>query len=468
MKKNIEKKVASSSGRGGIVLLTLVGLLVLSSCSGTRKKYVWQSPIAANSANVGGGSSGAPEDFYVIDFKEDGSLLNGGRYLDLVASEVGKERGAIVIPYVHGWTHDSHPGDLNYVNFKKFIIDVRHKRIFGGRTVLGVYFGWPGYKGGEGLKNFANRQGVADAVAHELELFSAITRLSRAAGEQNGHVLLLGHSLGGRIIEQSYLNALKRGRSIPGNQLAVLLNPASSLPTGVELKKKLGSRRKPTVVSLVARDDFANATLYTVAQQIWESDPNGLKEGYDVKHLPAGFVRSFISHYLDPVEEVAFALRNADKVKQEAVERRLRIREKGNLHNLRDKSRRENLAEKRLKEAAPGLDSLLDVIASPTGSSRHALADELIVFARQPRGYMTRQTDGETVRFQSFSSAYSRTSPSVFTSREGWSGYSVVTVGRRIMTGHSTFGHTRNNLFTLDFAELLRELYAIKFGAAGN
>jgi hypothetical protein len=215
-----------------------------------------------------------------IEFGEQGSYQDPMQLknaLDLIHNT----EKPLVITYVHGWKNNVESGDvkkfgslLARLNRAPAIRDV-------GFHVIGIYLGWRGaLTPVPVLKeiSFWNRKATAERLASNYDCYDAIASISEEArkhGKGGNYTVLLGHSLGGLIVERSVAHAVNAeihghadaDRSLPAD-LMIVVNPASDSILARQMIAALYSRdtegTRPLFVSITSTRDSATGTLFPI------------------------------------------------------------------------------------------------------------------------------------------------------------------------------------------------------------
>jgi hypothetical protein len=119
-----------------------------------------------------------------------------------------KDRGLLLIVFVHGWHHNADANDGNVRNFRKYLRDTELLEGKDGRRVVGLYVGWRGESvtfPGLDMLTFWDRKNTAERVAQGSvrEFFSKLDSFHDVAqdhGDTKGvRMMTIGHSFGGLV-----------------------------------------------------------------------------------------------------------------------------------------------------------------------------------------------------------------------------------------------------------------------------
>jgi pimeloyl-ACP methyl ester carboxylesterase len=198
-------------------------------------------------------------------------------------------RPILVVVYIHGWHNNadnSNPesdASRNAVKFDYFIARQADeaRRLFEQRgvattpVVLGIYVGWrgdslttPGLK----MTTIQNRAEAANRLASNRQqaddLYPSLKEIAQALHEADPHgrMIVVGHSLGGRIVTRLFMDDIAKGDIQPlgKNSLLVALEPA----VGADCyDKALGPQHAgvagpPVFISVTSQNDSAVGYIY--------------------------------------------------------------------------------------------------------------------------------------------------------------------------------------------------------------
>jgi hypothetical protein len=215
--------------------LTLAFAILISSCASYGPYHPNTSAEPLNSVRQ-------PKDgrykMAFIEFGDQGSALDTSQRK--AALEVIHEaKRPLLFVYIHGWQNNANSGDV--CRFEHFIDTVSRFPEIAGRKldVIGVYIAWrgedltvPGLK----LLTFWSRKAAGTTIAAQNGCLATISELAlaaRAPDKAYHHCVLLGHSFGGLVLENtishSILDASSNGaRNTSPWDMAVAFNAADS------------------------------------------------------------------------------------------------------------------------------------------------------------------------------------------------------------------------------------------------
>jgi hypothetical protein len=241
-------------------------------------------------------------DLAFVELDEQGELWSPAqveRALSRIRRAGATREGAILVVFIHGWTHDAAEGDANVEGFRAWLASIAEMEAqrapASPRRVIGVYLGWRGRTSRLGpleVLTFFSRFGAAKRAASPATT-QALYELMLAARE-NPHstTVVAGHSFGGLILESALAQALigSLAAAIGSDQtevqfpadLILLVNPASQAIVAkqlVEISERHhlkfvreddeGRRYEvPLVVSLTSDADTATAIFFPVGMRL--------------------------------------------------------------------------------------------------------------------------------------------------------------------------------------------------------
>ena len=209
--------------------------IVLASCAA-------YGPYHANSASNPLNSVRGPADgrykMAFVEFNDQGSELDTSQRTAAL-NMIRQAPRPLLILYIHGWQNDANSGDV--CRFEHFLDELSHYPEATGRkiNIIGVYIGWRGIDLTVPVLKFLtfwSRKSTGSTIAAENGCLAAISELAlaaRAPDKTFHHCVLIGHSFGGLLLENtishSILDASSTGaRNTSPWDMAVAFNPADS------------------------------------------------------------------------------------------------------------------------------------------------------------------------------------------------------------------------------------------------
>ena len=238
---------------------------------------------------------------------------------------------ALVLIFVHGWKNDASPeneAEKNLGSFKKVLIQLAREEMRKSeaehvqrRQVIGVYMAWSGLTTNNKLLKqltFFGRKNAATRVArvsfsHAIHRIVAHTKgtYSNRVGNPDSLAIVVGHSFGGLIVENTLLRTLTvetNDFEAYGADLSVLVNPANeailarqsihALEGAPPAELKLGGERvsRPLIVSVTSVGDTATGNVFPLG--LWikgffkkfrtyeDHEPGHERQKYYYTHTP--------------------------------------------------------------------------------------------------------------------------------------------------------------------------------------
>ena len=196
----------------GCWTLVKFGLITLvASCAS-------YGPYHGNSASAPSNSVRGPADgrykFAFIEFGDQGSELDPSQRaaaLDVIR----RAPRPMLILYIHGWQNNANSGDV--CRFEHFIDTLSRYPEAVGRKVnlIGIYIAWRGKDVTLPVAKFLtfwNRRSTGGQIAAANGCLAAISELAlaaRAPDKTFHHCLLLGHSFGGLVLENTLSHCIQ-------------------------------------------------------------------------------------------------------------------------------------------------------------------------------------------------------------------------------------------------------------------
>lgn len=218
--------------------------------------------------------------------------------LDKLTEFKKQNKPVSVVVYVHGWHHnadDSVPADEkgfsahDAVKFDYFMARQADqlRRLYEQRgskdtpAVLGIFVGWRGDSlttyGMEQL-TIGNRADAADRLGghrHKNSLHTTLKDISTFIRDANpdNRMMVVGHSLGGRVVSRLTLDALENGVREPfgAGTLAVALEPAIGADCFDKAlaKKKAGQPGAPGLIAITSKADISLTKYYPMGSSAY-------------------------------------------------------------------------------------------------------------------------------------------------------------------------------------------------------
>jgi len=244
------------------LFVTLASATLLASCAAYGP---YHANTASNPLNSVRGPADGRYKMAFIEFNDQGSELDPSQRaaaLDLIH----KAPRPVLFIYVHGWQNNANSGDV--CHFEHFLDELsRFPEATGTKiNLIGVYIGWRGVDLTLPVLKFLtfwSRKSTGYSIAAENGCLAAISELAvaaRAPDKTLHRCLLLGHSFGGLLLENtishSILDASSNGaRNTSPWDMAVAFNSADSSTGTRQLMAELDSLYKydPVRHAYVAR-----------------------------------------------------------------------------------------------------------------------------------------------------------------------------------------------------------------------
>src|SRR5271165_127125 len=218
-----------------IQIVTLALPLLLASCASYGPYHPNTSAEPLNSVR---GPKDGRYKLAIIEFGDQGSALDTSQR----AAALGMIREAdrpLLFVYIHGWQNNANSGDV--CRFEHFIDTIsRYPEITKRKaTVIGVYVAWRGIDITLPVAKFLtfwSRKSTGEQIAAQNSILATVSELAlaaRAPSKKLHRCILLGHSFGGLVLENtishSILDASSTGaRNTSPWDMAVAFNPADS------------------------------------------------------------------------------------------------------------------------------------------------------------------------------------------------------------------------------------------------
>lgn len=272
----------------------------------------------------------------VIEYQQCGnSELCGKRFSvnqkKIIIDWMEKQKDPIfTVVYIHGWHHNAQSNDSNFIKFNDLLarvsyqLNVQHPQV--KYKLLGIYIGWQGEKSDNKLTTLftiRSRACAADIVAlgidakkcndinnHTLEknnsdLYQDLISISGLLkNNDQSRMLIIGHSLGGRIVSNLFLQDVQDENSHLGNQtLITTVNPAIGARRYDSIYKNVKdvqSFKKPIWINITSDGDTATKWFYPMSR-IFRKERGfltiGHNDSYITHDLKSDFLGSYICQY---------------------------------------------------------------------------------------------------------------------------------------------------------------------------
>jgi hypothetical protein len=184
-----------------------------------------------------------------IEFGDQGSALDtsqGTAALDVIH----QAQRPLLFVYIHGWLNNANSSDV--CRFEHFIDTVSRFQEVTGRkvNVIGVYIAWRGIDVTLPVAKFLtfwNRKGASAAIAARngcLGTLSELASAARAPDKRFHYCVLMGHSFGGLVLENSISHSILEASSTGSRNtspwdMAVAINSADDSIGSRQLMSKL-------------------------------------------------------------------------------------------------------------------------------------------------------------------------------------------------------------------------------------
>jgi hypothetical protein len=270
--------------------------------------------------------------FFIADLEYD---EDGKRF----ARHIGKsfdQRGALVewlnaskepvamVVFIHGWHHNASDNSGNRKNFGYLVArykeTIRRLHMANGLPlssvpkVVGVYVGWPGeqYSGFLNFLTIGNRASMADKVGApggdltlDLKVLrNAVTSAGNGSthSPMNGAMLVMGHSLGGRVLVKAFAPELEVGVSQPLGTRSLVLTMEAAVGADYFAKVMDSTERNsettenPHWLNIASIDDRALDRPYSMGLAFGLIPKND--KSHPGSHQTLGLYDAYVTHRL--------------------------------------------------------------------------------------------------------------------------------------------------------------------------
>ena len=218
-----------------------------------------------------------PTHMHVIEFDEMGDFWERNQFF-AIRRALRKSNTPLLVTFVHGWQNNARPGNGDLDAFGHFIHELRMQPSLASFDIHGLFIGWRGAAvnskydvSGLGWVSrqlsFWNRKAATDRIAG-IPLSQTLWQLGDIVRERGGRSIVIGHSFGGRIIEQSlarsFVSLTGADDSRRPADLVVLINSASEAIYARQLQIPFRDWKSPApaIISLTAKNDWATDSLW--------------------------------------------------------------------------------------------------------------------------------------------------------------------------------------------------------------
>lgn len=269
----------------------------------------------------------------IVEYDDNGDRWERMQLISALDAIRKSREGSPVVVFAHGWRHNANPEDSDLKSFNAYLHWWESKNP--GRKIVGIFIGWRGAsvyeKGALRLPatvpmamSFPDRRKATARIAG-VTLAADLWSIRRAANDNHSKLILVGHSFGGRILENvtsQSIVAYHNSRSRPADgsaelettssgysprdrtsrliaDLVVLLNPASESLIARQIKLAIRGwpdTEPPALVSLTSKTDDATGMIWPIGKS-YEKALSPLrarpervyKTGHHVPNIKDGF-----------------------------------------------------------------------------------------------------------------------------------------------------------------------------------
>jgi hypothetical protein len=292
-------------------------------------RAVWDKKVTSADREV---------EFYsaFLEINESGQLFDEKQKAAVLAKigELQKKGPVYVVMYIHGWHHNanddedlSKPESVNNNTIKFNYFTTRYaeqtRRLFELNSrwfevnkskispiIFGIYVGWRGESRNanqiESVTTLGYRAVIADQIGRATGSRSLKQAFIDIAAEMrkskdDSRMLLLGHSLGGRIASVMFLGDIAKGTLQPLGEkvLIVAIEPAIGADCYDDIFKgkiKGNPGQPPSFISLTSEDDTAIQVLYTISRKIPLLGPVACNRESDSRNVTIGSQEAYQTH----------------------------------------------------------------------------------------------------------------------------------------------------------------------------
>ncbi len=262
----------------------LLFAVVLAGCFEPNRAY-WLTKPARDAAAVLPAETN-PEKFYqrlaVVEVDEQGDLWSGRQVTRARKMIADAPKIPLLIVYVHGWQNNARPSNRDLATFSTYLEKLsKVPNVARYYAVCGVYMGWRGASFPKKIMgidyplsfgSFWSRLDATNRVAG-VPMTRAIAEIVSAARTYHGGrgvSVAIGYSLGGRVLERTFGQALVAQHAYAADQdgallpadLTILINSASESLYAREIKLALKDWHSPRPAFISITSDTDVVTTY--------------------------------------------------------------------------------------------------------------------------------------------------------------------------------------------------------------
>ncbi|MFW2082989.1 hypothetical protein ACNPQK_18710 [Acinetobacter guillouiae] len=240
-----------------------------------------------------------------LEYDESGNKFEKNRQLDVINNAIENSKKPVyLVVFIHGWHNnasiDPENRSLDTTGFPYLL--ARRSYQNPNMNVIGVYVGWRGEKykhAPASLLSIKDRAHIADIIGQKGQVRNDIITMVNNVqkNSKSGYSLLVGHSLGGRLLSRAFLNDMIHTKTLKDwplgeNSLLVTLNPAIGADAFDTIYKNMPgidqNLERPLWLNLTSKDDWSTARLFPSARFI----------GQNVTDDPISGKKQTIGHYI--------------------------------------------------------------------------------------------------------------------------------------------------------------------------
>ena len=261
-----------------------------------------------------------------LEYKEDGTHHDKNQIKAILKWIKAQKKPLTVIVYVHGWHQNADISNNdprnNAIKFSfllsRVVYNVKRLATYGKineQKVLGIYMGWRGEENTKitNIFTIGSRAKVATRIGQRGIIKSDLQKIALAIGKHS-HLMVLGHSLGGRILTSAFRSDLEckdpnvfsefnTTAPLGENSLIITLNPAVNADCYESVFKYKGCNPRtprPYWINITSEDDKATKIVYGAAS--FFHMVNGCKERDYLYQSTIGHYNEYLRQVIDQVD----------------------------------------------------------------------------------------------------------------------------------------------------------------------